>query len=115
MRILQSHADFIEYEPTKREIKQAEEVTKKKYRLKDVVVLFVSVEDSDDESVGKKAIDDVKNFLGKVKCKKILIYPFAHLSRDLANPNQVAHQSQGTSSGRDSKNLFEERGEIWEG
>lgn len=89
MRILQSHADFIEFEPTQKEIVQAEEVEKKKYRYEDVVVLFVSVEDSDTVSVGKKAIDDVKDFLKKVKGRKILLYPFAHLSRDLASPSDA--------------------------
>ncbi len=89
MRILQSHADFIEFEPTQKEISLAEDVEKKKYRYDGVVVLFISVEEGDNESVGKKAIDDVKQFLGKVKGNKILIYPFAHLSRDLAKPNDA--------------------------
>ncbi|MBI2546981.1 MAG: threonine--tRNA ligase [Candidatus Aenigmarchaeota archaeon] len=86
MRILQSHSDFIEFEPTQKEIPQAEDVEKRKYRYDDVVVLFVSVEEGDNESIAKKAVDDVKDFLGKVKCNRIVIYPFAHLSRDLARP-----------------------------
>ena len=89
MRILQSHADFIEFEPTQKEIALAEEVEKKKYRYEDIVVLFVSVEEGDNDSIGKKAIDDVKEFLGKVKGKRIIIYPFAHLSRDLAKPSDA--------------------------
>lgn len=89
MRILQSHADFIEFEPTQKEISQAEEVEKKKYRYEDIVVLVVSVERDDTEAVGKKAIDDVKEFLGKIKGNKILVYPFAHLSRNLAMPNDA--------------------------
>ncbi len=89
MRILQSHADFIEFEPTQKEIAQAEDVEKKKYRYEDIVVLFISVEENDNESVGKKAVDDVKEFLGKVKGNKILLYPFAHLSRTLARPNDA--------------------------
>jgi len=89
MRILQSHADYIEFEPTQKEISLAEEVEKKKYRYEDLVVLFVSVEENDNESLGKKAIDDVKEFLGKVKGNKILLYPFAHLSRNLAKPSDA--------------------------
>lgn len=87
MRILQTHADFIEYEPIQKEIQQAEAVEKKKYRQENVLVLFTSVEDVDNEAVAKKAIDDVKEFLQKIKINKILIYPFAHLSRNLAKPN----------------------------
>ncbi|MBI2545313.1 MAG: threonine--tRNA ligase [Candidatus Aenigmarchaeota archaeon] len=89
MRILQTHVDFIEYEPTEKEIKDAEEVEKKKYRYDDVVVLFTSVEEGDNDAVAKTAIDDVKTFLGKVKCNEIILYPFAHLSRDLAPPSDA--------------------------
>ncbi len=89
MRILQSHTDFVEFEPTQKEISLAEDVEKKKYRYDDVVVMFISVEEGDNESVGKKAIDDVKQFLGKVKGNKILLYPFAHLSRNLARPTDA--------------------------
>ena len=87
MRILQTHADFIEYEPIQKEIQQAEEVDKKKYKQENILVLFTSVEDGDNEAVAKKAVDDVKEFLQKIKINKILIYPFAHLSRNLAKPN----------------------------
>ncbi len=89
MRILQSHSDFIEYEPVKKEIQQAEDAEEKKYRIEDVLVLFTSVEKDDNESVGKKAIDEVKEFLKKIDGNKILIYPFAHLSRDLAKPSDA--------------------------
>ncbi|MBI4009913.1 MAG: threonine--tRNA ligase [Candidatus Aenigmarchaeota archaeon] len=86
MRILQTHADFIEYEPIQKEIERAEDVERKKYMQENVLILFTSVEDGDDEAVAKKAIDDVKDFLQKIKINKILIYPFAHLSRNLAKP-----------------------------
>ncbi len=89
MRILQMHADWVEYEPIKKEIPQAEEVEKKKYRLEEVLVLFVSIEAGDDEKIGDKAIDEVKEFLGKIKINKILIYPFAHLSSNLAKPDEA--------------------------
>jgi len=89
MRILQMHADWIEYEPVRKEISGAEEVEKKKYRFEEVLVLFVSVEEEDNEKVADNAIDEVKEFLGKVKVNKVLIYPFAHLSRSLAKPNDA--------------------------
>lgn len=89
MRILQMHADWIEYEPIKKEISAAEEVEKKKYRLEEVLVLFVSVEDGDNEKIADNAIDEIKEFLKNIKINKILIYPFAHLSSDLAKPNDA--------------------------
>lgn len=89
MRILQMHADWVEYEPIRKEISQAEEVEQKKYRLEEVLVLFISVEAEDDEKIGDKAIDEVKEFLKNIKINKILIYPFAHLSNNLAKPNEA--------------------------
>lgn len=86
MKILQLHLDFIEYEPIKKEVPQAEETKKRKYRIEEVVVLFTAVEEGDNESTAKKAIDEVKSFLKTLKVNKILIYPYAHLSSDLAKP-----------------------------
>jgi threonyl-tRNA synthetase len=84
MRILQNHSDFIEYTPIKKEIKDAEESEKKTFRYEDIVVLFTAVEKGDTVSVGKTAIDEVKESLDVIKCKKILIYPFVHLTNNPA-------------------------------
>jgi len=89
MRILQLHSDFIEYEPIKKEIKIAEETEKKKNRLEDIVVLFTAVEDGDNKDVVEASIDDVKTSLKLLKAKKILIYPYAHLSNNLAKPEDA--------------------------
>jgi threonyl-tRNA synthetase len=89
MRILQTHSDWIEYEPIQKEIPQAEEVEKKVYRLNDVLVVFTAVEAGDDENVGKNAIDEIKNFLKNLKLNRILIYPFVHLSNNPAKPNEA--------------------------
>jgi len=87
MRILQLHSDFIEYTPIKKEIKIAEEAEKKKHRLEDIVVLFTAIEEGDNEELVKKALDEIKSSLDVLKVNKILIYPYAHLSKNLANPN----------------------------
>jgi threonyl-tRNA synthetase len=89
MRILQLHSDWIEYEPVKKEIATAEDVEKKKYKLEDILVLFTAVEENDNENVGSRAILEVKEFLGKLKANRILIYPFAHLSSNLARPQDA--------------------------
>ncbi|MDA4114455.1 MAG: threonyl-tRNA synthetase editing domain-containing protein, partial [Thaumarchaeota archaeon] len=89
MRILQQHLDFIEYEPREKEISQAEEAEKKKYRYDEIVVLFTSVEKGDNDEVAKQAVMGVKDFLGKLKVNRIIIYPYAHLSSDLARPKEA--------------------------
>jgi len=89
MRILQLHSNFIEYKPVQKEIANAEEAEKKAVRLEEIVVLFTAVEEGDTAAVGKKAIDEVQAFLGKLKVNKIIIYPYAHLSGNLAKPTEA--------------------------
>lgn len=86
MRILQLHADSVEYEPIKKEIKQAEEVEQKKYSFSDIIVLLTAVEKGDAKETARWAIDDVNKFMERLKVNKLLIYPYAHLSSNLAAP-----------------------------
>ena len=87
MRILQLHCDSIEYTPTKKEIKSAEDIENPStQRLEEIVVAFVAIESEDDFSVAINAISQIKNSMEKIGCKKLLLYPYAHLSSDLAKP-----------------------------
>jgi threonyl-tRNA synthetase len=89
MRMLQLHSNFIEYKPVQKEIATAEEAEKKEVRLEEIVVLFIAVEEGDNETAAQKAIDEVRAFLGKLKVNKILIYPYAHLSSNLSKPAEA--------------------------
>lgn len=86
LRILQLHSNYITYEPVKKEIDTAEETGKEERRIDEVVVLFTAVEEGDNENVSFHAIKEVKDFLKKLGVNKILIYPYAHLSSNLAKP-----------------------------
>ena len=88
MRILQLHCDSIEYTPTKKEIKSAEDIENPQtQRLEEIVVVFVAIEDGDDSSVAQNAISQIKESMQKIGCKKLLLYPYAHLSSNLAKPS----------------------------
>jgi threonyl-tRNA synthetase len=89
MRILQQHVDFIEYLPIEKEIKAAEKAEKKQVRLEEIVVLFTAVEEGDTESLAKNAIEQIKESLKELKANRILIYPYAHLSPNLAKPSEA--------------------------
>jgi len=89
MRILQLHSNFIQYKPIQKEIAIAEQAEKEEKRLEEIVVLFTAVEEGDNDAVAKKAIDEVRAFLEKLKVNRILIYPYAHLSSDLAKPENA--------------------------
>jgi len=89
MRILQLHANTVIFTPIEKEIKMAEEAEKKENRVEEVVLLLTAVEEGDDEALAKKAVNDVRAFLGKLKVNRILIYPYAHLSSNLAKPAEA--------------------------
>ncbi|MEM5793057.1 MAG: threonine--tRNA ligase [Candidatus Aenigmatarchaeota archaeon] len=89
MRILQLHVDFIEYQPIEKEIKMAEEAEKKKVKYENIAVIFVASEEGDTLSTSKKAMKEIKESLDVIKCDEILIYPFAHLSSNLAKPSDA--------------------------
>ena len=89
MRILQLHSNFIQYKPIQKEIALAEEAEKEEKQLEELVVLFTAVEKGDNENVAIKAIDEVQAFLKKLKVNRILIYPYAHLSSNLASPAEA--------------------------
>jgi threonyl-tRNA synthetase len=89
MRLLQLHSNYIVYKPVKKEISIAEEAAKKENRVDDVLVLFTAIEAGDNSAIAKKAIDEVHAFLQNLKVKRILIYPFAHLSSNLSKPSDA--------------------------
>ncbi len=89
MRILQLHSNFIVFKPVEKEINIAEEATKEETRVEEVVVLFTAIEEGDTPALAKKAIDEARAFLGKLKVNRVLIYPFAHLSSNLSNPTDA--------------------------
>jgi threonyl-tRNA synthetase len=75
--------------PVQKEIAVAEEAEKKTVRLEEIVVLFTAVEEGDDKTTGQKAIDEIQAFLKKLKANHIIIYPYAHLSSNLAKPTEA--------------------------
>jgi threonyl-tRNA synthetase len=89
LKILQLHSSSIEYRPVEKESSLAEEIEQRTYRLEDLVVLFTCVESGDSLETAHVAINEVKEFLSRVKSNRILIYPYAHLSADLASPSEA--------------------------
>lgn len=91
MRILQLHSDFIEFEPVEREAAESEESDGQRQRVEEALVLFTAVEEGDSEETARQAVADVEAFLEKIKGRRILIYPYAHLSSNLAKPREALH------------------------
>ena len=87
MRILQLHCDNIGYKPTKKEIQSAEEIDPKPISIDEVVVCFTAIEKDDNEDIAKNAIREIQESMKKIGCSKLLLYPYAHLSSNLAAPS----------------------------
>ncbi len=85
MKILALHSNFIEYEPIEKEISDAEDAQRSKVRVDDLVVAFIAVEKEDDDIIASKAVEEIRSWLEKVKCNRLMLYPYAHLSSNLAD------------------------------
>ncbi len=83
------HVNYIEYQPVRKEIELAEEAETSPRRIEDALVLFVSVEPDDDEAMVLQAVDDVREHVKRLKIGRVVIYPFAHLSKQLARPEHA--------------------------
>ncbi|MDA4111784.1 MAG: threonine--tRNA ligase [Thaumarchaeota archaeon] len=89
MRILQLHCDEVEYKPTKKEIPSAEDATTEARIIRDCVLLLISVEEGDDESVVAQVILEMEKAQAQLKCDSFVVYPYAHLSSELAAPQDA--------------------------
>ncbi len=92
MRLLQLHCDYVEYRTTKPALKDAEKVSeadKKGKKVANALVVFTSVEAGDNQEVVAKAAQDIKKHFSEVKADAVVIYPYAHLSSNLAPPRDA--------------------------
>jgi len=105
MRILLLHADFIEYQPISKEIQAAEDIpSKSSNKIYEVIVALIAVEKDDDESIIDEVGNELKTYGEMIKCDSLLIYPYAHLSSDLAT--HTAAQSILNSIEIKTRDLF---------
>jgi threonyl-tRNA synthetase len=88
MKLLLIHSDFIEYEVKDKAIPHPEETQILKDRLDEALTVFIAVEKVD-ETAPQKAIDEAAKEIIKtaeqLKVHNIMLYPYAHLSSDLAS------------------------------
>ncbi len=88
MRILCWHVNYIKWMPTK-EIKAISEPAEKGLwtEVKDCVACLMAFEKHDETNPGivAQAIQGIKEVTGQVKVKKVVLYPYAHLSNELSS------------------------------
>ena len=88
MKLLIIHARKFSYNVTKPAIKNPENPTGSEGKLfENVLVVFTTVERDDNEIVVENTVREILSTANEVKPSSILIYPYAHLSSELASPD----------------------------
>src|SRR5437899_408349 len=89
MRVLFLHCDVLEYEVREKALPSAEDLPpeKRRGRIEDALVCFISAEkedESDVEGIVQEAVRNIEEVAAQVKATRVAIYPYAHLSSSLA-------------------------------
>ena len=91
MRLLFIHSDHLEFEVTEEIGDLAEtEGVPLEGRMEDCVATFISVESGDAEdieAVVSNAATEIRDVTGQLQTTRVVLYPYAHLSDDLAPPD----------------------------
>lgn len=92
MKILSLHCDYIKFKPIKKALKKPEELSeerKKETKVENTLVIMIAVEKQDERNAQlvKQLTSEIQDLADKVKTKKIVLYPYAHLSSDLSDPD----------------------------
>lgn len=90
MRALYIHADSMEFQ-SKKKTPVAEDIPESMHdgKMDEVLVAFITVEKGDEgreDQIVAEAVEDILETAKKVNAERIMLYPYAHLSNDLAKP-----------------------------
>ncbi|MDP3992414.1 MAG: threonyl-tRNA synthetase editing domain-containing protein, partial [Nanoarchaeota archaeon] len=91
MKILTLHVDYINFKPLKKALKNIAELSdieKKGQEVGESLVVLTAIEKGDavKDSVNE-LVKNIKDIASQVKTKNVVLYPYAHLSSNLAAPD----------------------------
>ena len=91
MKTLNLHVDYIKFKPLKKALKNIPDLPEKEMQeqeIKEALVVLTAVEksDTDVKAVVEKYIENIKDISKQVNAKNIVLYPYAHLSKELGSP-----------------------------
>ncbi len=94
MRMLLIHAEKFWFKAREKAIRNAEPLDKAtgEASLTNTLVAFVTVEARDEENIADaagKAVEAIEDVYQRVKAESIVVYPYAHLSSELASPQKA--------------------------
>lgn len=100
MKILSLHCDYIKFKPLKKALKNPEELSderKKEVLIDNALVIMIAVEKQDENNskIIEQSSKEIRDIADQVKTKKIVLYPYAHLSSALSDPNFALKTIEG--------------------
>ena len=92
MRVLHLHCNSFTYRVTKETPVAEQPPYPKEGSYDNVLVCLTCYEKSDEgreQEIVKAYVENVKTDTGRIGCKSVLIYPYAHLSSSLGSPRKA--------------------------
>ncbi|MDD5133765.1 MAG: threonine--tRNA ligase [Candidatus Nanoarchaeia archaeon] len=89
MKFLSLHCDYIKFKALKKAINSIElkEEDKKLKEIKETLVILTAVEKEDSIALVEDYVKNIEDIAKQVKTNCIVLYPYAHLSSQLASPD----------------------------
>lgn len=90
MKFLSLHCDYIKFKPLKKALKDVEPLSEKEKEektVKEALVILTAVEKEDNQEIVKDYIKNIEEIAKQVNAKRIVLYPYAHLSSNLSAPS----------------------------
>jgi threonyl-tRNA synthetase len=89
MKILTLHCDYVKFQATKKALKSIPDLSekdKKEQEVKETLVVLTAIEQGDSDTELSQSLKAIKKTAKEVKTESIVLYPYAHLSSNLAPP-----------------------------
>ncbi len=90
MKVLYWHVDYLKYAAIKKALKSVPDLEndEKEGKIDEGIVVLMSFEKDDNKEKLESFIRDLNNYAKQINAKKVMIYPYAHLSKNLLNPQK---------------------------
>ncbi|MBD3207401.1 hypothetical protein GF319_13805 [Candidatus Bathyarchaeota archaeon] len=92
MKVLQLHCSSFNYEVTKETPVAERPANPKAGEYENILVCFTCYEKSDEnrhQEIIQGFVENIKTDTGRIGCKNVLLYPYAHLSHELGSPRKA--------------------------
>ncbi len=104
MKLLQIHAIEFSYKPTKKALKKHADKSPSEYHVENALLVLTCIERGDNDDVLNQAVSGIRDHAETLRVKKVVLYPYAHLSNTLASPEEAVRMLEKM------KNMLEEMG-----